>query len=383
MKRGTIRHAKVYALADALKVRRAEAVGILTALWEMTAEYFPDGNIAAAGGTYLAEQCLWHGDGNELLRALIACGLVDDLTPSVRTARKSAQKARAPISSVFYIHDWHEHCETSVHKKIARQRGFFANGNPPKLNGLDKPDRDSATEFYRNYGGISAERQRNSSGIPTETPTEAVTEAEALARALAVTEAVPKPKPRPGRAEIPAGNGSSDSGSGKDSSNPSVSGSGSDSGEGVKQDKLGELGKAGNLGKQNQLSTQGGQCGHGKSQKLPEAGQIGQEIAKRLRIRPRGEPSADKQFMTDCNCLRMMAIRVRLGNCGPPVEAIDACYAKAEELGESATVENPISAFTAWFKNLLAQNGHEWKKKGMGNALAGVLNGLQPPGGVL
>ena len=134
MKRGTLRHRKVYDLADALGVRRAEAVGLLTALWDMTAETFANGDIREARPAYLAEQCLWYADGKMLLEGLIACRLVDRLD-----------------NGALYIHDWHVHSENTVHNKIARARSWFANGANPKLTALQKKEKKEAAQFYTEH----------------------------------------------------------------------------------------------------------------------------------------------------------------------------------------------------------------------------------------
>jgi hypothetical protein len=161
MKRGTIRHEKVYRLAKILEVRRAEAIGILTALWELASDHYPDGNLHGVEAAYLAEQCLWHGEGNQLVDALVECKLLDRLRITCRTS----------CNEVLFIHNWDEHCETSVHNKLARSRGMFANGKPPKLGGLGSSEKPDATTFYRNSATLPKSKRRHSADIaPTSLP---------------------------------------------------------------------------------------------------------------------------------------------------------------------------------------------------------------------
>jgi hypothetical protein len=167
MKNGTIRHRKVYALAGILGVRRAEAVGILTGFWELTGEQFPDGDVSKAPLPYLSELSLWYPDrGQELIDALRNAVLLDVL-PDGR----------------LYVHDWHDHCENTVHRKLWRRKGWFANGLPPKIAALDGPDKAEARKWYSE--NKPPELRQNSNGIPTET-----LRLPALAVAVAVTSAV-------------------------------------------------------------------------------------------------------------------------------------------------------------------------------------------------
>jgi len=159
MKTGTTRHRKVYALAETLGIRRAEAVGILTGFWELAGEQFPDGDFSKAPLSYLAEYCMWHQDkGQELLDALIKAELVDVLDDGRR-----------------YIHDWHDHCENTVHRKLWRRKARFANGLPPKLAALDRQDKIDAGVWYsentpENSNGIPAESRRGPLPLPIPIP---------------------------------------------------------------------------------------------------------------------------------------------------------------------------------------------------------------------
>ncbi len=90
---GLHRHRKVYALARALDCSRAEAVGMLTALWSYAAEQHPDGDITALDWLALGELFGVRGTDVPLIEALTATGWVDHVGPS----------------ACYLIHDWHDY----------------------------------------------------------------------------------------------------------------------------------------------------------------------------------------------------------------------------------------------------------------------------------
>ena len=59
MKRGTPDHPKMRALARALCVSRAHAVGIMECLWHFTANYAPNGSLAKFTEEEIAEAVTW------------------------------------------------------------------------------------------------------------------------------------------------------------------------------------------------------------------------------------------------------------------------------------------------------------------------------------
>src|SRR5205814_773219 len=99
-----------------LKINLAWAAGIMEALWHFTAEYCPRGNIGEFSDDQIAEAAYWPMERtpDELLLALIEARWFD-IHPNLR----------------YYVHDWHEHAEYTVHNRLARAKTFFANGAQP------------------------------------------------------------------------------------------------------------------------------------------------------------------------------------------------------------------------------------------------------------
>ena len=136
VKHGTTRLPKTKALARALRVRLPEAVGILDMLWDYAQECCPDGGIGRLSDQDIAEACGWPASKSH---ALIAA-----LTSEASRWLDPCEEHR------FYLHDWHQHCEDFVHRKLARGRKWFANGSVPNLTRLEKSERTEAEKFYFN-----------------------------------------------------------------------------------------------------------------------------------------------------------------------------------------------------------------------------------------
>lgn len=103
MKRGTPRHPKTYALAEALGVRVAEAAGLLEMLWHQAAQLTPRGDIGSLPDGAIAQGCTWHKKPSALLDALRTTGWID-----------SDEQHR------IVIHDWPDHCDEYVKKVLRR-----------------------------------------------------------------------------------------------------------------------------------------------------------------------------------------------------------------------------------------------------------------------
>jgi len=106
MKRGTPRHPKTYALAEALHVPLPHAVGILEMLWHHAAEHTPTGHLGSLPDSAIAAAVGWlpvNGTrtARVLIDALVSCGWIH---------RHDLYR--------LYIHDWPEHCEQSVIKRL-------------------------------------------------------------------------------------------------------------------------------------------------------------------------------------------------------------------------------------------------------------------------
>jgi len=125
MKRGTIQHPKTKALAEALGVPLAQAVGHLHALWEFTAEYAPTGDLSHWPESVIEEMSLWKSEwksgqnpppheNNGFIAVLVETHWLDRIG-----------------GAKIVVHDWPEHCEDWVHHRLYRRKLKFWNGNKP------------------------------------------------------------------------------------------------------------------------------------------------------------------------------------------------------------------------------------------------------------
>ena len=108
MKRGTPDHPKVYELCDQLGCDRPTALGYLVLLWEFAARYAPRGDIGRYSDKRIEAALDWGGRGKpegKLIKSLTNCGWCDE-SPEFR----------------LIIHDWSDHADQSVRKKLSRHR---------------------------------------------------------------------------------------------------------------------------------------------------------------------------------------------------------------------------------------------------------------------
>ena len=106
MKRGTPRHPKTLEFVERLDQRPrslACAIGYLELLFHFTAEFAPQGDIGRYSDDRIEAALDWSGRRGRLLGALRESGWIDE----------------CPISRLV-VHDWHDHCEDSVRKRIQR-----------------------------------------------------------------------------------------------------------------------------------------------------------------------------------------------------------------------------------------------------------------------
>lgn len=131
MKREATSKAKFQLLAA--DVGRLRAVGALESLWHFAATNAPRGDI---GRKYADEQIElligWDGEPGALIAALVRHRWLDCADGDAR----------------LIVHDWSEHADEAVQRKLARSRSFFADGSVPKLNTLPKSEREEAADWY-------------------------------------------------------------------------------------------------------------------------------------------------------------------------------------------------------------------------------------------
>ena len=130
MKRGAPDHPKMKAFARSLGIPIAYANGVLERLWHFAADYAPDGAIGKFNNADIAAECGFTGDPDVLITTLEG--------QDCRWLDRDGERG-------LIVHDWPDHCEDSVHCKLARSRKFFANGGGSKTN----PPAESRKGFGR------------------------------------------------------------------------------------------------------------------------------------------------------------------------------------------------------------------------------------------
>ena len=138
MKAKATEHSKMGDLARLLKIHRAMAIGLMERLWHWTAAEIPDGGIGKREDETIAAECYWPWPKRaaEFVDALHTVGFLDEIA-----------------GCRLYIHNWHKHCEDSVHRSLALRGLWFANGLPPKLSKLTKEQKERALPFYCTHKG--------------------------------------------------------------------------------------------------------------------------------------------------------------------------------------------------------------------------------------
>jgi hypothetical protein len=139
MKRGTPRHPKLIHLRQLLKTGIAPAVGHLELLWHFTAEFAPRGDVGRFPDERIEAALHWQGKAGRLLWALAESGWLDH-HPGCRLC----------------VHDWAEHADDAVKKRLARSGLQFVQVNR-KVTG-QRRDTDKKTpdkvRSYRDCGSL-------------------------------------------------------------------------------------------------------------------------------------------------------------------------------------------------------------------------------------
>ncbi len=142
-------------LAKKLRIHRAEAVGLMENLWHWAADDVPDGGVGKYSDEVIADSVMWDRPqrSHELIEALVDGRLLDEIS-----------------HCRLYIHDWHEHCETSVHKRLARSGLFFANGKQPSLSQFDAQEKQRIKGIYDRNGATLGPRWGHAGATPGPLP---------------------------------------------------------------------------------------------------------------------------------------------------------------------------------------------------------------------
>jgi hypothetical protein len=108
MKRETLRHPKTYDLAARLNCDRATALGLLVLLWDFTGDAAISGDVGKWNNGAIARACDFAGDADAFIEALVGAGWLDEV-----------EEHR------LVVHDWPDHCEDWVRKKMDRAKLQF------------------------------------------------------------------------------------------------------------------------------------------------------------------------------------------------------------------------------------------------------------------
>jgi hypothetical protein len=103
MKRGGPNHPKTYALAEALGIRRVQAIGMLELLFHFVAQYAPEGDVGRYSDKRIAAALDWCGSVSKLIDALVATRWLD----------------RHPVVRLV-LHDWDTHADRATLQKLSR-----------------------------------------------------------------------------------------------------------------------------------------------------------------------------------------------------------------------------------------------------------------------
>lgn len=133
-KYGAYEHYKTLDLAAELGICQAYAFGIMCSLWNFTGTYAKDGDISKFDKDSLLRRIGYSGGAEELIKALVKVRLLD---------------ATPDSPGYLYVHDWHLHCEDTVHMALARHGLYFANGEAPSLSRFNKYEQERIkAQFY-------------------------------------------------------------------------------------------------------------------------------------------------------------------------------------------------------------------------------------------
>lgn len=113
-------------LCQRLSIPQYAAVGLLESLWHLTAKEAPQGDIGKLSNEDIALGLEWDGDPEKLVASLISSKWIDE-----------SEKHR------LVVHDWHEHADEAVKKKLIRKSLQFLSVSP--LSRHKKTDRPAVS----------------------------------------------------------------------------------------------------------------------------------------------------------------------------------------------------------------------------------------------
>jgi hypothetical protein len=140
MKREAFTLRKLKRLCALLKLPHYAGVGILESLWQVTARDAPAGDIGRLTDEEIANEIDWRGVPEKLIEALCdpGCTWLD---------RHDEHR--------LLVHDWPDHADDTVHRRLARSGQHFADGSLPKLTKLTQAEREAAEGAFLRGRGVS------------------------------------------------------------------------------------------------------------------------------------------------------------------------------------------------------------------------------------
>ena len=131
MKREAVGNTKMKKLCKRLGCRLYMSIGILEGLWHLTAREAPQGDIGKLSNEDIALGLDYEGDADKLIDALVECHWLDE-SPDNR----------------LVVHDWHEHADDAVKKRLMRTHRPFLSGyvqTTAAIGGQRQPSADNGS----------------------------------------------------------------------------------------------------------------------------------------------------------------------------------------------------------------------------------------------
>jgi hypothetical protein len=165
MKREAWGHPKHKLVGRDLKLKEWQVYGLIGSLLAITGKHFPQGGVGRWSNEEIAAAIDYHDDPDELIAVLIKRKILDAV----------------PWECRLYVHDWHEHADTSVHAVLCKKILLFENGvrpNIPHDKFNDGTRKRIAAAFDEAYGPAVEEAPEEQKPEPPEKPVETPESAE-------------------------------------------------------------------------------------------------------------------------------------------------------------------------------------------------------------
>ena len=162
--RGTLTHRKTRRLSRVLGVPPCYALGVVEALWHVTAEQCPDGAIGVLSNQDIADEMFFDGDADFLINALIESGFLD-----------AAERFR------LVVHDWNVYSDQSVKRKVARHGKGFARRDGTWLVMASSPEPEPEPEPVSSNQSQKSQKNTSQQATPTRVANPTLDECKAYA----------------------------------------------------------------------------------------------------------------------------------------------------------------------------------------------------------